>query len=135
MKVFFYGLFMDTHLLAGKGIIPRNTAVGHVKDFRLRIGARATLLRAADARAYGVVMEISPAESKALYAESSVADYVPETVAVELTDGSIAEAECYILPGDKVTGANADYAQALLKVARKLDLPEAYLAEIAGARD
>jgi hypothetical protein len=49
-------------------------------------------------------------------------------------DGSKVEASCYILPDDKVTGTNADYAEALLQVARKLGLPETYLAEIKQAR-
>lgn len=130
MKVFFYGLFMDADLLAEKGIIPRDAAVGHVEGFSLCIGERATLLHSAGARAYGVVMEISPGEAKDLYAESSVADYVPEPVTVELMDGSKVEASCYVLPDDKVSGTNKDYAKALLQVARKLDLPETYLAEI-----
>lgn len=80
--------------------------------------------------AYGVIMEISPGDAKDLYAESSVADYVPEPVTAEPMDGSKVEASCYILPNDKVTGTNKDYAEALLQVARKLGLPETYLAEI-----
>lgn len=134
MNVFFYGLFMDADLLAEKGITPRDAAVGHVEGFSLYIGERATLLRSAGARAYGVVMEISPGEAKDLYAEASVADYVPEPVIVELIDGSKVEASCYILPDDKVTGTNTDYAEALLQVARKLGLPETYLAGIKQAR-
>jgi hypothetical protein len=133
MKVFFYGLFMDANLLAEKGIFPQDAAIGHVEGFSLCIGERATLLRTAGARAYGVVMEISSGEAKDLYAESSVADYVPESVTAELMDGSKVEASCYILPSEKVTGTNKDYAEALLKVARKLGLPEAYLAEITQA--
>ena len=133
MKVFFYGLFMDVDLLAKKGIIPKNAVVGHVDGFSLRIGERATLLRSVAARAYGVMMEISPGEAKDLYAESSVADYVPEQVTVELMDGTKVEASCYILPDDKVTGTNKDYAEALVQVADKLGLPESYIAEITQA--
>ena len=130
MKVFFYGLFMDEDLLAKKGISPRETIVGHLDGFCLRIGERATLLRSAGARAYGVVMEISPGEAKGLYAESSVADYVPEPVTVELIDGSEVEASCYNLPAHKITGTNKGYAVALWEVASKLGLPEPYLDEI-----
>ena len=133
MKVFFYGLFMDVDLLAKKGITPQDAVVGHVDGFSLHIGERATLLRSAGARAYGVMMEISPGEAKDLYAESSVADYVPEHVTVELMDGSKVEASCYILADDKVTGTNKDYAEALVQVANKLGLPETYVAEITQA--
>jgi hypothetical protein len=130
MRVFFYGLFMDEGLLAKKGIVPSDAVVGYVDGFGLRIGERATLLRSAGTRAYGVMMEISSVEVKNLYSESSVADYVPEPVTVQLIDGSQVEASCYILPGDRITGTNKRYAEALLDVAKELDLPESYLGEI-----
>ncbi|MDH3578376.1 MAG: gamma-glutamylcyclotransferase [Gammaproteobacteria bacterium] len=133
MKVFFYGLFMDVDLLAKKGITPQVAVVGHVDGFSLHIGERATLLRSAGARAYGVMMEISSGEAKDLYAESSVADYVPKAITVELMDGSEVEASCYTLPDDKITETNKDYAKALLQVADKLGLPETYIAEITQA--
>jgi len=130
MNVFFYGLFMDDSVLADKGIVPGSAVVGHVDGFALRIGERATLLPDAGARAYGVMMTIAPDEAKALYADESVADYRPEAVRVALADGSNAEAVCYNLPADKVTGTNKDYAKSLLAVAAKLGFPNAYLDEI-----
>ncbi len=130
MNVFFYGLFMDEAVLAKKGISPTNAEVGYVDGFTLRIGERATLVRSAGARSYGVMMIISADEAKELYAESSVADYVPESVTVELADGSKVEATCYNLPVDKVTGTNRVYAEALWEVANSLGLPKHYLAEI-----
>lgn len=133
VKVFFYGLFMDKGLLAEKGIIPSKAVVGYVDGFGLRIGERATLLRSPNARAYGVVMDISPSDVKNLYSESSVADYVPEPVTVECTDGHKIEASCFNLPNEKVTGTNKAYAKALLEVARKLRLPDSYVDEISQA--
>ncbi len=130
MNVFFYGLFMDEDLLAKKGISPSKAQVGFVDGFALRIGERATLIRSADTRSYGVMMNISSDQANELYAESSVADYVPESVTVELLNGSKVEASCYNLPVDKVTGTNKVYAQALLEVANRLGLPESYLVEI-----
>ena len=130
MNVFFYGLFMDEDLLAKKGISPSKAEVGFVDGFALRIGERATLMRSADSRSYGVMMNISSDQANELYAENSVADYVPESVTVELLNGSKVEASCYNLPVDKVTGTNKVYAQALLEVANRLGLPESYLVEI-----
>lgn len=135
MKVFFYGLFMDADLLAGKGITPQEAAVAHVDGFSLRIGERATLIRTEGARAYGVTMEITASEAKDLYSESSVADYVAETVVSKLVDGRKVEASCFILPLNKVTGTNKDYAKDLSQVAHKLGLPEVYIAEIKRACD
>lgn len=134
MNVFFYGLFMDKTLLAKKGISPSNATVGYVDGFALRIGRRATLVRSAGARSYGVMMNITPDEAKDLYAESSVADYLPEPVAVELSDGSKVEAICYNLPVDKITGTNKDYAESLIEVAARLDFPDSYLDQIRQAR-
>ena len=130
MNVFFYGLFMDEALLAKKGISPTNAEVGYVDGFTLRIAERATLVRSDGARSYGVMMIISPDEAQELYAESSVADYVPESVTVALADGGKVEATCYNLPVDKVTGTNRVYAEALWEVANSLGLPKHYLDEI-----
>ena len=135
MKVFFYGLFMDADLLAKKGITPQDAEVAHVDGFSLHIGERATLLRAAGARAYGVIMEITSSEAMDLYSESSVADYVAEPVISELVDGSKVEASCFISPHNKVTETNKDYAEALSQLAHKLGLPENYIAEIERACD
>jgi hypothetical protein len=130
MKVFFYGLFMDVSLLADKGIVPNHSTVGFVDGYRLYIGARATLTRTPNDRAYGVVMDITENDAAALYSEESVADYIPETVSVDLMDGGRVDAVCYNLPQDKITGANRDYAKALVAVASKLGFPESYLDQI-----
>ncbi len=79
-------------------------------------------------------MDIAPSEATELYAEESVADYLPEPVIVELMDGTQVEATCYNLPGDKVTGANKKYAESLLDVATRLDFPDSYLDQIRQAR-
>lgn len=130
MNVFFYGLFMDEAVLAKKGITPSNAEVGYVDEYALRIGERATLVSSAGARSYGILMNISSDQANELYSDKSVADYVPESVIVELLGGSKAEAKCYNLPVDKVTGANKTYAEALLEVASKRGLPESYLVKI-----
>ena len=133
MRVFFYGLFMDEGLLATKGIEPSEVKLGFVDGYRLRIGQRATLVRRPDSRAYGAMMDIAAGEATQLYAEESVADYVPEPVTVELMDGTQVEATCYNLPGDKVTGTNEEYAEWLLAIATRLDFPDSYLDQISQA--
>ena len=130
MNVFFYGLFMDENRLAKNGIVPSDVAIGYIDGFRLRIGERATLQPHAGARAYGVMMNVSAEDLARLYAERSVADYVPEIVKVRLLNGSDADASCYNLPGDKVAGFNREYAEALLELATSLGLPEPYLGQI-----
>jgi len=130
MNIFFYGLFMDEQLLASKGIRPTQTNLGFLENYQLRIGERATLLHRPGSVAYGIVMDIEPVEAESLYAEDSVADYLPETVTVELMDGSQVEATCYNLPADKVQGTNREYAALLLTIASSLGFPESYLDQI-----
>ena len=130
VSFFFYGLFMDESLLAARGIEPSEIALGFVDGYDLCIGERATLVRRSGGRAYGTVMEISKLEAAELYAEESVADYLPESLIVELMDGTKVEATCYILPRDSVAGANKQYAESLLALASRLGFPESYLEQI-----
>ena len=46
VDVFFYGLYMDEEILLKKGVKIRNQRKAYVKDFVLRVGKMATLLRA-----------------------------------------------------------------------------------------
>jgi len=130
VRVFFYGLFMDEKLLASKGIQPADIRRGFVEGYGLRIGERGTLVRDAGSRAYGLVMNVAPGEAAKLYAEESVADYLPEPVIVDTMDGAQVDATCYNLPVDKVTGTNKEYAESLLDLATRLGFPGSYLDEI-----
>jgi len=125
---------LDETLLAIKGIRPAEVLLGYVEGYALRIGQRATLVRCADSRAYGVLMDITVQEAEALYADESVADYLPEPETVGLMDGTRVEAACYTLPVSKVTGRNSRYAQSLLDLATRLHLPEAYVEQTRLAR-
>jgi hypothetical protein len=78
IAVIFYGLFMDADLLRAKGIKPINIRSACVPGFGLRIGQRATLTRIPEARAYGMLMELTHREIDELYSESSVRVYRPK---------------------------------------------------------
>lgn len=130
VPVFFYGLFMDESLLASKGICPTESTIGYVDGFGLHIGKRATLLPEANSRAYGVLMKIATEDVEALYSEPSVSDYVAEHVVVTLPANMQVSAVCYNLPAARLTGANPEYAAALLTLAARLGLPDSYLGRI-----
>ena len=130
ISVFFYGLFMDESLLASKGVRPTELSIGHVDDYDLRIGERATLIPGANSRAYGVLMKLRPEDVEVLYSEPGVADYAAEAVVVTLAGGSQVQAVCYNLPAAKLDGTNPEYAVKLLALAIKLGLPESYLKHI-----
>lgn len=126
---------MDERLLATKGIRPVQVSSGFIDGYGLRIGERATLIPCPGGRAYGAIMDIASSEVAELYADDSVADYLPEPVTVELMDGTRVDATCYNLPADKVSGANHDYSAQLLDLATQLGFPDSYLGEIRSAKD
>ncbi len=133
LDVFFYGLFMDPDLLASKGLDPGRPRIGSVADLELRIGRRASLVPRPGARTFGVVMRLGPDELERLYAESSVRDYEPTTVVVELERGGAVEARCYVLPvPPTVEERNVAYAEQLRTVAAGIGLPAAYVESIGG---
>ncbi|MDH3427687.1 MAG: gamma-glutamylcyclotransferase, partial [Gemmatimonadota bacterium] len=102
-------------------------------DYRIHIGERATLLRSASSRAYGIVMELADHEARTLYSEPSVREYEPVRVQVELLDtGQVVEAYCYNLPRELgLAGANPAYATELSQLVDGLQFDSAYVDEIA----
>ena len=133
MKIFFYGLFMNGSLLTEKGLHPETIGPAVLPDYRIHIGERATLLRSVSSRAYGIVMELTDQEARALYSEPSVCEYIRERVQVELLDTSeTVEAYCYNLPRELgLTGANPAYAAELSQLVEALQFDPAYVEEIA----
>ena len=129
-SVFFYGLFMDEDLLKEQGARVLDSAVGYVEGFRLAIGERATLLPEAGSRAFGVLMQLNPGDTKLLYSGADLADYVAEPVTVSLPGDHTAAAVCFNLPADKLAGSNRDYATKLLALATRVGLPDTYLAHL-----
>ena len=131
IAVFFYGLFMDAELLRAKGAHPVNPRLASVPGFALRIGQRATLVPAPDARVHGMLMELTHAEIDQLYSEPSVRAYRPEAVLAEPGDGSRVPALCFNLTVPPAPEeANPEYAAKLRELARRLGLPSAYVESI-----
>jgi len=131
IEAFFYGLFMDADLLRAKGAQPVNIRTASVPGFALRIGQRATLLPTPEARAHGILMQLTHSEIEQLYSEASVRAYCAEAVLAELADGSGIPALCFnllIAPGPEE--ANPEYAAKLRDLARRLGLPSNYVASI-----
>ena len=128
--VFFYGLFMDADLLREKGFNPSKPELVCVQGYGLRIGERATLEASAGERAFGSVMDLGDDELERLYSEKSVADYVPKQLVAVDMHGNSREVSSYILPMEKVSGSNREYAISLALAARKVGLPDDYIDEI-----
>lgn len=129
--VFFYGLFMDEALLREKGLKPEGRRVASVENFRLVIGARATLVPCEGGTVYGVVFSLMRGEVDALYSEESVRAYRAEVVSARLSDGGVTQALCFNLPAaPSADESNPRYASQLRELAGRLGLPPAYVSSI-----
>ncbi len=130
MEVFFYGLFMDVSILLKNGIKPSNPRRGYLSDYALKIGNRASLIPCTNEKSYGIVMTIEDSTIHKLYAEPSVADYIPEAVNIILDSNESISATCYNLPAELLSGRNEIYAQSLYHLAKQKGFPKDYLDKI-----
>ena len=121
---------MDMDILRKNGIHPMNPRKGFLNNYTLKIGNRASLIPCEHEKAYGIVMEVNKEELTQLYAEESVADYIPETVEVVIASNERLVTTCYNLPLELLTGTNPLYAKSLYDLAKKLGFPAAYLDRI-----
>jgi hypothetical protein len=131
LDVFFYGLFMDSQLLEGKGIRPVDIRLATVPGFSLRIGTRAALVPTPAGEVHGVLMKLSHADLAKLYSEPGVQAYRPEAVLAIAGNGEAVAALCYNLPEPpSPEERNAEYASKLRSLARRVGLPSDYVASI-----
>ena len=131
MEVFFYGLFMDEAILAKNGVTPSNPRIGCLNDYALKIGNRASLLPSPGEKSYGIIMTVDKESLDKLYAEASVADYIPEEVQIRITSSNdTVKAWCYNLPSESLSGTNTSYALSLFELAEQLGLPGDYRRKI-----
>lgn len=132
VDAFFYGLFMDESLLRAKGLDPQDGRIAFLENFRLVIGARATLVPSSNGRVYGMLYSLTPNELESLYSEESVSAYRPERVLAQFDDGSSTRALCFNLPTQPETAEqNPGYVSKLKQLANKIGLPESYVSSIA----
>jgi hypothetical protein len=127
IRVFFYGLYLDSAVLRGKGVEPRGARPGLVMGHSLRIGRQATLLRCVGGQAYGVVYSMTYDEFDRLYAAAGPTSYRVEAVLVRTLDGDFIPALCCTLlhaPGERE--GNADYARDLRAAMVRAGLPATF---------
>lgn len=132
INAFFYGLYMDENVLRTKGVEPRAPRKAVVPGYRLRIGARATLVPQFGAQCFGVVFALTQAELHALYAGAGLGMYRAESVLALFEDNSFASVTTFNLSEPPSPGeANADYAAKLRVVLEHLGFPAEYAKSVA----
>lgn len=128
---FFYGLFMDSDVLRESQVVAVNPRRAYVDGYALRIGRRATLVPASEARAYGMVFALTHDDLERLYSAPGLEQYRPEAILAQSLEGETWPALCYNLreapePGE----TNAEYATRLRATLRRLEFPPEYVASI-----
>src|SRR2546430_15434925 len=107
IDAFFYGLFMDVDVLRESKVAPSNPRRAYVADFALRIGQRATLLPAAGARAYGMLIALTHRELERLYTAPGLEQYRPEAELAQTLDGTLVPARYYNLRQQRAARARS----------------------------
>lgn len=126
--VFFYGLYMDPDILESKGVSPRNPRSAYVKDYQLRVGTMATLLRKAGGRAYGMVYSLTHNEIDLLYRNSGLDMYAPEALVTTLQSGEkIPTLCCNLVNPPSDNESNSEYKEKLIVCMKKLKLSTNYV--------
>lgn len=136
---FFYGGYMDPEVLKAADASPENYEAGYVADFELTVGPLANLEAKKDARAYGLLAQLSHDDLEKLYGGNPAAlkgaPYLPEAVLVHTDDGRAVPAMTYICPALSGERPEQAYVAKLLTAARKLQLPADYVAIIQSLAD
>lgn len=123
-NVFFYGLYMDPDLLQQRGVEARNPKRAEAPDYQLRIGNKATLLRAKGQKAYGMVYALTHKEIDSLYWGAGLTEYAAEAIMVEAGDETIAALCCNLILPPADHESNPDYEGKLAAVMQALGLPD-----------
>ncbi|HEV8392496.1 MAG TPA: gamma-glutamylcyclotransferase family protein [Dongiaceae bacterium] len=135
VDAFFYGLYMDAGVLANAGVALRPGSgpgrKARLDGYALRIGQRATLVKAPGATAWGMVFALTPAELANLYGGPGLEIYRPEQVEVALENRAIVPVRVYNLPQAPAPDErNPDYVAKLKAVLHRLGFPADYIASI-----
>jgi len=131
VTVFFYGLFMDEDLLKSKGVVVRGARSAYVDGLLLKIGQRAVLVPATNARCYGMLFDLTHAELGVLYAAADLQSYRPEAVLARIADYKHVAALCYnVFETVDDSTRNPEYAAKLRAVLGKLSFPSAYIQSV-----
>jgi len=136
VDAFFYGLYMDDGELASAGVKPRPGRnpgrKARLDGYALKIGQRATLVRAPGSTAWGMVFALTQVELDTLYGAPGLEAYRPEQVEVALENRAIIPARVYNLPRPPAADErNPEYAKRLKAVLTRLGFPADYIAGIA----
>jgi Gamma-glutamyl cyclotransferase, AIG2-like len=127
IAVFFYGSFMRSDVMARGGFYPAHIEVAKLSGFDIRIDPHANIIRSDQHCIYGILVNATHKELNSLYAMDGVGVFLPEAVNVELQNGSLQAALCYIPPARVSKPADIAYLERLITTAQEYEFPAWYV--------
>lgn len=130
--VFFYGPHINLNVLKEADISPDFFDIAKLSGFDIVIQPRANLIPSFAHEVFGILTTASHSELERLYTEDE--RYLPEAVVVQLLDGSLQPALCYISYEMKAQPAENDYIDSIVAPAREYDFPKSYIKHLESFR-
>jgi Gamma-glutamyl cyclotransferase, AIG2-like len=127
VAVFFYGSFMRHDVMARGGFHPAHIEVVKLSGFDIKIDPHANIVRSDQHCIYGILVHATHNELNDLYAMDGVGVFLPEAVNVELQNGSLQAALCYIPPARVSKPADIEYLERLITTAQEYKFPAWYV--------
>ena len=138
VRVFFYGSYMNRHVLAAVDLVPSLLEVARLDGYDIRIAPRANLVPSSQHCVYGVIAEATHAELARLYSHAKDVlgeTYLPHPVLIQLLAGAWHPALCYIAPSMEPRPPDPAYVDRIIQPARELGLPAWYIKRLEAQMD
>jgi hypothetical protein len=130
ISVFFYGSFMRRDVMARGGFHPAHIEVAKLSGFDIKIDPHANIIRSDQHCIYGILVQATHNELNSLYSMDGVGVFLPEAVNVELQNGSLRPALCYIPPPRVSKPADVEYLLRLISTAQEYVFPVWYVQKL-----
>lgn len=130
VAVFFYGSFMRRDVMARGGFHPAHIEVAKLSGFDIKIDPHANIIRSDQHCIYGILVRATHEELKSLYTMDGVGVFLPEAVTVELQNGSLRAALCYIPPARIGKPADVAYLERLISTIQEYEFPNWYVQKL-----
>ena len=132
-SVFFYGSYINFDVLKEVNIILENWEVAKLNGYDIVIRPRANLIKSEMHCVFGIITSLSHSDLEKLYthAKNVLGElYLPEAVLLETKGNKWLPALCYICHDMQPRPAENDYINRIIKLAKKLGLPNIYIEKI-----
>jgi Gamma-glutamyl cyclotransferase, AIG2-like len=130
IAVFFYGSFMRRDIMARGGLHPAHIEVVKLSGFDIKIDPHANIVRSDQHCIYGILVNATHKELNSLYTMDGVGVFLPEAVHVELQNGNLQAALCYIPPARVSKPADIAYLERLITTAQEYEFPTWYVQKL-----